>query len=227
MSLIISNVFKNLGSPPQEILRGISFEIKAGEFVALKGRSGSGKSTLLYVLSTLDNPTHGELFIEGKNTKDLSDKGLHQFRNERVGFVFQFHYLLPELSALENVLMPARKQGLEEEKRERAIELLNLFDLKDKHHHRPRELSGGQNQRVAIARALIMSPAFLFADEPTGNLDSGNSERVFKILTEINRKLGTTIVMVTHDDELSRNAHRIIELRDGRLVSDEKLTSGG
>lgn len=223
MSLIVKNLSKQLGTPPQDILKDVSFEIENGEFVALRGRSGSGKSTLLYIASTLDNPTSGEVLIDGTALRDFGQKSLHEFRNQKIGFVFQFHYLLPELTALENVLMPARKLGLEKEKRARAIELLNLFDLENRHHHRPRELSGGQNQRVAIARALLMSPRFVFADEPTGNLDSANSERVFEILNDVNRTLGTTIVMVTHDDELSRNAHRVIELKDGRVVSDERI----
>jgi ABC-type lipoprotein export system ATPase subunit len=222
MSLISKNIYKNLGNPPQEILKNISFEIESGEFVSLKGRSGSGKSTLLYVLSTLDNPTKGELILDGVSIKDLSSEALHRFRNEKIGFVFQFHFLLPELSALENVLMPARKYKKEIEKEKYALELMEMFELTDRMHHLPRELSGGQCQRVAIARSLIMNPTFLFADEPTGSLDSVNSERVFQILSQVNKDLKTTILMVTHDDEFSRRAQRVIELKDGMVVSDSK-----
>jgi putative ABC transport system ATP-binding protein/lipoprotein-releasing system ATP-binding protein len=222
MSLISKNIYKNLGNPPQEILKNISFEIDSGEFVSLKGRSGSGKSTLLYVLSTLDNPTKGELILDGVSIKDLSSEALHRFRNEKIGFVFQFHFLLPELSALENVLMPARKYKKEVEKEKYALELMEMFELTDRMHHLPRELSGGQCQRVAIARSLIMNPTFLFADEPTGSLDSVNSERVFQILSQVNKDLKTTILMVTHDDEFSRRAQRVIELKDGMVVADSK-----
>jgi len=220
MSLISKNIYKNLGNPPQEILKNISFEIESGDFVSLKGRSGSGKSTLLYVLSTLDNPTKGELVLDGISIKDLSSEDLHRFRNEKIGFVFQFHFLLPELTALENVLMPARKFKKEIEKEKYALELMEMFELTDRMHHLPRELSGGQCQRVAIARSLIMNPTFLFADEPTGSLDSVNSERVFQILSQVNKDLKTTILMVTHDDEFSRRARRVIELKDGMVVSD-------
>lgn len=220
MSLKAVHIWKNLGDPPQEILKDISFEICPGEFVALKGRSGSGKSTLLYILSTLDNPSRGAVVIDDQEVGSMSATDLHRFRNEKIGFVFQFHYLLPELSALDNVLMPARKAGLEKEKTAYAKELLGLFELDKKHASLPKQLSGGQNQRVAIARAMVMKPAYIFADEPTGSLDSLNSERVFEIFQQINREFKTTIVMVTHDDELSSRAGRVIDLKDGRLTSD-------
>jgi ABC-type lipoprotein export system ATPase subunit len=222
IALSAKDIRKNLGDPPQEILRGISFDIEKGQFVSLKGRSGSGKSTLLYVISTLDNPTSGELFLDGLSVKNMSAEELHRFRNEKIGFVFQFHYLLPELTALENVLMPARKTKQEKEKESYAKELLNMFDLSGKFNNRPSQLSGGQNQRVALARSLIMNPSFLFADEPTGSLDSVNSEKVFDILSQINQDFGTTIVMVTHEEEFSRRAQRVIDLKDGKVVSDSK-----
>ena len=222
MGLSARNIKKSLGDPAQEILKGISFDIKEGEFVALKGRSGSGKSTLLYVLSTLDNPTDGEILIDGHNVSTLSPQELHKIRNEKIGFVFQFHYLLPELTAIENILMPARKMGREIELENYAKELLKLFDLTEKHGSLPRQLSGGQNQRVAIARSLIMKPTYIFADEPTGSLDSINSDRVFQIFEQVNKEFGTTIVMVTHDDELSQKAQRIIDLKDGLVVLDQK-----
>lgn len=223
MSLIAKNIYKSLGTPSVDILKGVQFEINDGEFVALKGRSGSGKSTLLYVLSSLDDPSKGDVIVNDVNVRDLSYEQLHKFRNEQIGFVFQFHYLLPELTALENVLMPARKCQKEIEKEKYAYKLFEMFDLNGKHHKLPRHLSGGENQRVAIARSLIMNPKFLFADEPTGSLDSVNSDRVFQILNQINKEFGTTIVMVTHDDELSLRTKRIIELKDGVVVSDRAL----
>lgn len=227
MGIVAKNIKKNLGHPAQEILKGISFDIGSGEFVALKGRSGSGKSTLLYVISTLDNPTSGELIIDDHSVPNFADEDLHRFRNEKIGFVFQFHYLLPELTALENILMPARKQKRELEREKYARELIKMFDLEGKENNLPSQLSGGQNQRVAIARSLIMSPTYIFADEPTGNLDSMNSDRVFKIFEQVNKEFGTTIVMVTHDDELSKRAKRIIDLKDGLIMTDQILTKKG
>jgi len=224
MSLEAWNVCKSLGKPPHEIIHKASFKIQAGEFVSLRGRSGSGKSTLLYLLSTLDAPTSGEVLYFGKNVNHMSPQELRILRNQNLGFIFQFHYLLPELTALENVLMPARKTGAHLVKKDYARSLLEKFDLKDHMNHRPRELSGGQSQRVAVARALIMEPQFIFADEPTGSLDTQNSEKVFEIFQRINSDMKTTIVMVTHDEEFSRRAHRIIELVDGRVVRD--LESG-
>lgn len=225
VALSVRNIKKSLGNPAQEILKGISFDVESGEFVALKGRSGSGKSTLLYVVSTLDDPSSGSLLMDGVDVKSMTQEELHHFRNQKIGFVFQFHYLLPELTALENVLMPARKLKLETAKLNYAKELLEMFDLKDKHNNLPSQLSGGQNQRVAIARSLIMSPQYLFADEPTGSLDSKNSELVFEFLQKINRELGTTIVMVTHEEAFSQRAKRVIDLRDGLVISDTRNQS--
>lgn len=224
MSLEARNVCKSLGKPPHQIIRQVNFSIQPGEFVSLRGRSGSGKSTLLYLLSTLDAPSSGEVLYFGKNVQEMTTQELRVLRNQELGFIFQFHYLLPELTALENVLMPARKTGVHIAKKDYARSLLEKFDLKDHMNHRPRELSGGQSQRVAVARALIMEPQFLFADEPTGSLDTQNSEKVFEIFQQINSDMKTTIVMVTHDEEFARRAHRIIELVDGQVVKD--LESG-
>jgi putative ABC transport system ATP-binding protein/lipoprotein-releasing system ATP-binding protein len=212
------DVKKTFGTPPTNVLKGISLDIKDGEFVALTGKSGSGKSTLLYIVSTLDNPSSGEVEISDEKVTQMSQKRLHEFRNEKMGFVFQFHYLLPELNALENVLMPARKTKKQIEKREHAEYLLKEFGLEKKHDRLPRQLSGGEQQRVAIARALIMQPQYLFADEPTGNLDSVNGEKVMNIFKTINQDMKTTVIMVTHDPDFAQLASRQIFLVDG-LVS--------
>ncbi len=219
MGLVAKELRKSIGNPAVEILKGLSFAIEDGEFVALTGRSGSGKSTLLYLLSTLDPPTSGEVEIGGIATNRLDSRELHRFRNEKMGYVFQFHYLLPELSALENVLMPARKGGRENEMRGHALDLLREFGLHEKSDRLPRQLSGGEQQRVAIARALVMNPRYLFADEPTGSLDSVNGEKVMSIFQDVNRRLGTTVVMVTHDPEFASRAKRAIHLVDGRLAT--------
>lgn len=219
MSIVAHNIEKLFGDPPTHVLKGINFEIQTGEFVSLTGRSGSGKSTLLYILSSLDKPTRGDVSLSGLSLDQMSETDLHLFRNQKIGFVFQFHFLLPELSALENVLMPARKLKQENEKRPYAIDLLKQFGLEDRINNLPHQLSGGEMQRVAIARALVMSPEFIFADEPTGNLDSANGELVMRIFHDINVKNKTTIVMVTHDQEFAKNASRQIHLADGKVVS--------
>lgn len=183
------------------VLRGITLDIQEGEFVAVTGRSGSGKSTLLYLLSSLDRPSEGGVEIDGADLSLLTGDSLSRFRNEKIGFVFQFHFLLSELTALENVLMPARKTGRQTERAPYARRLLEQFGLGDKTHRLPRQLSGGESQRLAIARALVMEPRYLFADEPTGSLDSINSDLVIQLLRDSNKSLGTTIVMVTHDPD--------------------------
>jgi len=218
MSIEALDVKKIFGIPPTEVLKGISFKINSGEFVSLTGRSGSGKSTLLYILSSLDSPSQGQVKLDGKDVYSLTPSELHKFRNEKMGFVFQFHYLLPELSSLENVLMPTIKTHQRESKRKRAQELLGQFGLGDKLDRLPRQLSGGEQQRVAIARALIMEPEYLFADEPTGNLDSVNGEVVMKLLRQINDDFKTTIVMVTHDPDFASMAKRQIYLVDGKVA---------
>lgn len=225
MGIRISHLGKSFGEPPTQVLKDLSFEIGDGEFIALTGRSGSGKSTLLYILSTLDPPTGGELSIDGENTSEISKEAIHRFRNQKMGFVFQFHYLLPELNCLENVLIPARKTGRHKASREEAIELMKEFEIDGLKDKVPGKISGGERQRVAIARALIMKPKYLFADEPTGNLDSLSGEKVIRIFERINERLGTTIVMVTHDLGYAARAHRQIGLVDGRIEFDRKNDS--
>jgi lipoprotein-releasing system ATP-binding protein len=220
MSIEIQDLKKSFGSPPQEVLKGMSFSIPDGEFVAITGRSGCGKSTLLYLLSSLDFPTSGEVVIDGTRLTQLSTPDLHRFRNQKMGFVFQFHYLLPELSAVENVLMPARRTQSHLTRKPRAHALLEEFGLENKIHSLPSALSGGERQRVAIARALIMEPRYIFADEPTGNLDSGNGDIVLKILEDTSRNTGATVVFVTHDPDYAARAHRQIRMSDGLLNID-------
>jgi len=217
MAIVARNVGKEIGSPPTRVLTDISLTIEEGEFVALTGRSGSGKSTLLYLLSSLDSPTDGQVEIRGQDLQQMSEEALHLFRNQHMGFVFQFHYLIAELTAIENVLMPTVKQNQKEKRRPYAEALLVKFGLQDKMQRLPRQLSGGEQQRVAIARALIMEPQSIFADEPTGSLDTANGDTVMKILREINRDKKTTIVLVTHEPDFAKQAGRQIVLKDGRI----------
>lgn len=221
-ALKVENLEKELGPQKDRILKGISFSVEPGEFVSLVGKSGSGKSTLLYILSTLDTPTGGSVSFDGQMISKMTSVDLHRLRNRSIGFVFQFHYLLAELSALENVLMPARKAGMYEEKKKYAEFLLESVGLKEKMKHLPRELSGGQSQRVAIARSLLMKPKFLFADEPTGSLDSASSAAVFDLFKKFNAEMKTTIVMVTHDQEMAAATSRRLHLVDGVLVKDDR-----
>lgn len=218
MGIVAKNIDKRIGDPPTQVLFDISADIERGEFVALTGRSGSGKSTLMYILSSLDSPSSGTVEIDGYDIETMPSEELHRFRNLNMGFVFQFHYLLAELTALENVLMPTLKFNQRERRRSLAEGLLEQFGLKDKVHRQPRQLSGGEQQRVAIARALVMEPAYLFADEPTGSLDTLNGDLVMKILSDTNRDKGATIVMVTHDPDFADMARRKIHLSDGRVV---------
>jgi lipoprotein-releasing system ATP-binding protein len=202
------------------ILKGVSLTVSAGEFVAVVGPSGAGKSTLLHLLGTLDRPTGGELYYGDRALWTLSDGELAAFRNQTVGFVFQFHHLLPEFTALENAMMPAliarRPQA---EAAEAARALLVQVGLGERLQHRPGELSGGEQQRVAVARALVSSPRVLLADEPTGNLDRKTGEEVFALLRLFNRERGVALVLVTHNEALSRQADRVLRLEDGRLVA--------
>ena len=218
MGIVVQNVSKVIGNPPNTILSDINLEIASGEFVALTGRSGSGKSTLLYLLSSLDSVSTGSVTIDGLSINGTENKALFRFRNEKMGFVFQFHYLLAELSTLENVLFPTRKFGTQESTRAFAHSLLERFGLKDKMHRLPRQLSGGEQQRVAIARALIMQPNYLFADEPTGSLDSVNSATVMDIIQETHTVSKTTVILVTHDPDFAATAERQIHVKDGRIV---------
>ena len=219
MGIIANHVIKEFGTPPTRALDDVSIKIDDGEFVALTGRSGSGKSTLLYLLSSLDSPSKGNIEISGRDITHMESDDLYRFRNEKMGFVFQFHYLLGELSALENVLMPALKFNHRAERLEHATSLLDQFGLKDKMQRKPGQLSGGEQQRVAIARALVMEPAYLFADEPTGSLDTVNGDIVMRILAEVNKK-GTAVIMVTHDPDFASLAKRQIRLADGKVVND-------
>ncbi|MGZ5279656.1 MAG: ABC transporter ATP-binding protein, partial [Pseudobdellovibrionaceae bacterium] len=192
MTILIKDLKKNFGTPPIDVLKGISEEIRTGEMVSIVGRSGSGKSTLLYLISSLDQPSSGEVIIDGHPLKELNSQELHRFRNIKMGFVFQFHHLLPELSAIENVLMPAFKTKTQEARRPSALQLLKEFGIEDKANSFPGQLSGGEQQRVAVARALVMEPTYLFADEPTGNLDSQNGQLVMNLFRKINQERGTT-----------------------------------
>ena len=213
----VTNLKKSFGEPAQEILHGLTFQIETGKFVSITGRSGSGKSTLLYSMSTLDSPTAGEVLFDGINIQKLPDPEQNEFRNLKMGFIFQFHYLLPELTALENVLMPARRTERHIQLKNKGMDLLESFGLKEKINRLPKELSGGEQQRVAIARALIMSPQYVFADEPTGNLDSINGQTVMKILSELAHQQKTTVIYVTHDRDFAALADQKIFLVDGRM----------
>jgi lipoprotein-releasing system ATP-binding protein len=215
----VKNIVKEFGQPPQRIIHDISFTVETGKFVAISGRSGSGKSTLLYIMSTLGLPTSGHIYFEGQDVFKMGVEELHRFRNSQIGFIFQFHYLLPELDALDNILLPARCVELQLEKEKRAWELLELLNISHAAKKLPSQLSGGEQQRVAIARALIMEPTYLFADEPTGNLDTANGKIVMEILKSINREKGTTICLVTHDPNYAAMADSEIYLIDGRLSS--------
>lgn len=211
------NIHKAFGVPETKVLKGINLEINSGEFVSLVGKSGSGKSTLLYILSSLDRPSEGEVEYEGRSLTTFHREELYTFRNKKIGFVFQFHYLVQELTALENVLLPARKAGEHQERKEKALHLLKDVGLDGKENRLPSELSGGEQQRVAIARALIMDPIYIFADEPTGNLDSINGKVIMELLREINKKNKTTILYVTHDRDFAQFADRSIVMVDGLI----------
>jgi lipoprotein-releasing system ATP-binding protein len=221
LALSVKNISKYFHQPTTfQVLKNISFTIKKGEFLALIGKSGSGKSTLLYVLSTMDTDFTGELVVNGVDLKGKSQNELAKFRNENIGYVFQFHYLLPEFSTLDNVMLPALKLGkkTKEEIREKALHNLDLLGMKEHANKLVNKLSGGQQQRVAIARALINDPAILMCDEPTGSLDSKNTQIVFDIFRKICRENKQTIIAVTHDDDFAANCDRVIELRDGYLL---------
>ncbi|HUO57270.1 MAG TPA: ABC transporter ATP-binding protein [bacterium] len=222
MGLTGRKMVKSFGTPPTVVLKSLDLEVEDGGFVAITGRSGSGKSTLLYSLSTLDPLTSGALFLDGRDVKSLSRKELYRFRNQRMGFVFQFHYLLPELTCEENVLFPARKTGQHEAFRSYAIQLMEEFEIGHVRGKLSGQISGGERQRVAIARAMVMKPKYLFADEPTGNLDSVSGEKVISIFERINRDMKTTILMVTHESDYAVRAGRQIGLKDGEIEFDRK-----
>lgn len=214
-----SNIFKSYGD--LQVLKGVSLEINRSELVAIVGSSGAGKSTLLHILGTLDKADKGEVIIDNENISTFSSASLSAFRNKKIGFIFQFHYLLPEFTALENICIPALIKGtFQKEAERRAMELLALLNLSHRAQHKPSALSGGEQQRVAVARALINNPAVVFADEPSGNLDSKNAEELHNLFFELRDRLQQTFVIVTHNKELAVRADRIIELHDGLIVSD-------
>jgi lipoprotein-releasing system ATP-binding protein len=204
------------------VLDGVDLAVERGEMVAIIGASGAGKSTLLHLLGALDKPTTGEVFITGRALSGLEDDEVSALRNRTVGFVFQFHHLLREFTALENVMMPLRIGGTDEvEARRRALALLDRMGLSGRAHHRPAQLSGGEQQRTAVARALASDPAVLLADEPSGNLDHGNSERLHDLFAELTRELEIAMVVVTHNRSLASRADRVLQLEEGRLTRIE------
>jgi putative ABC transport system ATP-binding protein len=208
------------GGQPLAVLKDITFEIVPGDLVAIVGPSGSGKTTLLGLLAGLDRPSRGRVVVDGQDLNRLTEDGLARFRADRVGFVFQSFHLIPTLTARENVQVPLELRG--EDAAARAEELLSRVGLAGREHHYPAQLSGGEQQRVALARAFSNRPRILFADEPTGNLDHTTGARVVGIMMELNRELGTTTVLVTHDPELARRTRRIIRLSDGAIVEDRR-----
>lgn len=216
----VTDIHKNFGT--LEVLKGVSLDVARGEVVSIVGASGAGKTTLLQILGTLSRPDGGRVEIDGTNVSSLGDRELSRFRNERIGFVFQFHHLLPEFTAFENVCIPGligRRPRAEVERR--AGELLDMMGLAARRDHKPGQLSGGEQQRVAIARALINSPAVLLADEPSGNLDTHNRDEIHRLFFELRERLGQTIVIVTHDEGLAEMADRRIVMSDGLIVGDK------
>jgi lipoprotein-releasing system ATP-binding protein len=222
----VQKSFRHMGRT-LEVLRGVDLEIGEGEVLAIVGPSGAGKSTLLHCIGTLDVPTRGSIRIAGEEVTTLARARLAELRNRTIGFVFQFHHLLPEFNALENVMMPGLVQGrMKREIEPRARALLEEVGLEHRILHRPGELSGGEQQRVALARALVLEPKLLLADEPTGNLDSATSEQIHGLFFGINRQRGTTIVIVTHNPALAASMPRVVTLRDGRVETDERRDLG-
>lgn len=215
--LKVTDIHKSYGS--LQVLRGVDLEISKGEIVSIVGASGSGKSTLLHVLGTLDRLDKGRVELEGRSLFDYSDKELAKIRNQSIGLIFQFHNLLPEFTALENVCIPGFiGQRNEKEVRDRAAELLEILGLTDRSDHKPSELSGGEQQRVSVARALINDPAIVFADEPSGNLDSKNAEELHKLFFSLRDELNVTFVLVTHNEALADMADRKFEIQEGRIL---------
>lgn len=222
------HIYKHFQDPVNiPVLKDITFTVSKGEFVSIIGKSGCGKSTLLYILSTMDTDFEGELFIDGQSTKDKSEKYLAHVRNEKIGFVFQFHYLLNEFSVLENVMLPGLKLNRysKEEVEYRAMERLKTLDIQTLASKRANRLSGGEKQRVAIARALINDPLIIMGDEPTGNLDSKNSQIVFETFKRLTEELNQTFLIVTHDMSFAESTHRIIEMEDGTIKSSKEKSN--
>ena len=219
--ITVTDLYKSfpMGGQTLTVLKGVNLQIQRGELIAIVGASGAGKSTLLHIVGTLDRPTKGTVHFDGHDMFHMSEGKQAEFRNRRIGFVFQFHHLLPEFTALENVWMPAliqRRQPVDIEPE--AVALLQEVGLGARLHHKPGELSGGEQQRVAVARALLQKPDLVLADEPTGNLDTHTGETLFAMMRELNKARGTTFVIVTHNDKLSAQADRIVHMQDGQIV---------
>jgi putative ABC transport system ATP-binding protein len=213
-----------VGTQTVEALRGVSLDINKGEFVAIMGPSGSGKSTLMNIIGCLDSPTSGTYYLNNKNVSTLDDDALAMIRNHEIGFVFQNFHLLARNTALDNVMLPLKYAGIDKsEQEEIAMEVIKSVDLESRAHHQPSELSGGQQQRVAIARALVNKPSILFADEPTGNLDSKTGDDVMKLFTNLHKQ-GQTIILITHEIEVANQAERIISIKDGKIFEDQRVS---
>ena len=213
------DIVKSFGS--LKVLKGVDFEAREGEVLSIMGASGAGKSTLLQILGTLSTPDSGSLVIDGNDVLAMDSRTLSAFRNRKLGFVFQFHHLLPEFNSLENVMIPAFIAGKSHSQaKAEALELLSMMGLSDRISHKPTELSGGEQQRVAIARALINKPAVLFADEPSGNLDTRTKDEIHKLFFDLRERTGQTIIIVTHDPELASMCDRCLYMRDGQFVDD-------
>lgn len=215
-----------MGKQTVNVLNGITMTLQRKEMISIVGASGAGKSTLLHIMGTLDRPTSGQVLFEGKNMFRESETALAEFRNRCIGFVFQFHHLLPEFTALENTCLPALIQKIPKyQAMDAAKSLLSEVGLSHRLHHKPGELSGGEQQRVAVARALIRKPELVLADEPTGNLDTHTGDELFELLQKLNHTHGTTFVIVTHNEKLSLQTDRLIQLQDGQIVEDRNLTA--
>lgn len=219
----ISKIFKT-GQHELHVLKDVSFEVNESEAICLLGASGSGKSTLLQIMGTLDRPTTGEVVFDSLNLLEMSDEALSQFRNEKMGFVFQFHHLVRELSALENVILPCLLMGEDRSMaEEKARQWFDFLGVQDRMSHYPDQLSGGELQRVSIARALIKNPSILFADEPTGNLDSENSKKVQQLFFQLQKQLGLTLIVVTHDVDFARQFSKIYRVQDGHILLESSI----
>lgn len=217
----IKNITKSFGS--LQVLKGINLHINKGEVVSIVGPSGAGKTTLLQIIGTLDSPDSGDITIDGIDVRKLNQKKLADFRNKHIGFVFQFHQLLPEFTAIENIMIPAFIAGMSKsEAKKRAMELLDFMGLADRAKHKPNELSGGEKQRVAVARALVNNPSVILADEPSGSLDSQNKAELHQLFFDLRDKMGQTFVIVTHDETLASITDRTIRMEDGRLAQESQ-----